>query len=439
MKKLSLITKDARIAQDCIEQVARQLAPEIDRVDAVQGTDYTSDYSSVNVPFDQERYDHIHGIIKEKQALQPDLLVVIGIGGSNLGTMAVQQALHGQLYNELNPKLKVYFVDSVDDEYVHTVLGIVKLALHNQQKIILNVVTKSGTTTETVANFLIFLDLLKKFNSFEYKKHVVVTTDYKSPLWHIAHNEGFACLEIPQKVGGRFSVLTAVGIFPLGMLGINTAALLHGARDMVIQSSATECADNPAALSAIIKYLYYQQGVRINDLFVFGQSLAGIGRWYRQLVGESLGKTITRDGKKVEIGITPTASVGTTDLHSVGQLYLGGPRDRLVTFARAVQPNHAVRVPELSEYDKLVPSIQGKKLSAIMTAIYEGTVAAYGQEKRPFMQLIIPQCSAYYVGQVMQMYMIEVMYLGFLLEVNPFDQPQVELYKVQTRKILAHE
>ncbi|MGE0009304.1 MAG: hypothetical protein AB7F19_02070 [Candidatus Babeliales bacterium] len=439
MKQLSINIKGSRVKETDIERIARKLHPEIKRIQAARTTQYTTDYSSINLPSDQERYDAIHRVINEKKALKPTILVVIGIGGSNLGTLAVHQALQGVLYNQTSPELKVYFLESVDSEYVYTLQELVKNALQCKEQIILNVVTKSGTTTETIANFMLFLELLKKFNPFEYKKSIVVTTNYQSKLWHVAQQEGFTCLEIPEKVGGRYSVLSSVGLFPLGLLGIDTAALMRGARDMVDTATQENVHENQAALSAIIKYLYYEQGIRQHDFFVFGQSLYGIAQWYRQLMGESLGKTATHGGKEVHVGITPTASCGTTDLHSVGQLYLGGPSDRLITFARATDSAHAVCVPALPEYEKLVPHIQNKKFSTLMAAMFDGVLAAYAKEARPYLELVIPQLSAYYVGQVLEMYMIEMMYLGFLLHVNPFDQPHVELYKEQTRKILAHE
>ncbi len=439
MKQLLIDTKGARVTEHEIQKVGTKLQQEIERVSAARGTEYTTNYSSINLPSDQERYDHIHHVIKEKKALKPTILVVIGIGGSNLGTLAVHQALQGLLYNQMDPELKLYFVESVDSEYVHAVLNIVKAALHRKEEVIINVVTKSGTTTETVANFLLFLDLLKKNNPLDYKKNIVVTTNYQSNLWQVGTKEGFTCLEIPEKVGGRYSVLSSVGIFPLGMVGIDTQALMRGACDMVATAIHTDVQKNPAALSAIIKYIYYERGIRIHDFFVFGGSLQGISQWYRQLMGESLGKTTMHNGKKVEVGITPTASVGTTDLHSVGQLYLGGPRDRVITFARVIESAHDLTVPELLIYEDLVPYIEHKQLSALMAAIFDGVLAAYKEDQRPYMELLFPQKSGYYIGQVLQMYMIEMMYLGFLLGVNPFDQPHVELYKEQTRKILAHE
>ncbi len=439
MKQLSINIKGARVTEHEIQEVALKLKPEIERIHAARGTEYITDYSSINLPSDQERYDHIHHTVNEKKALKPTILVVIGIGGSNLGTLAVHQALQGLLYNQMDPELKLYFLESVDSEYVHGVLSIVKAALHRKEEVIINVVTKSGTTTETVANFLLFVDLLKKYKPLDYNKNFVITTNYQSAIWLMGTKEGFTCLEIPEKVGGRYSVLSSVGIFPLGMVGIDTAALMRGACDMVATATHKNVQENPAALSAIIKYIYYERGVRIHDFFVFGVALQGISQWYRQLMGESLGKSAMQNGKKVEVGITPTASVGTTDLHSVGQLYLGGPRDRVITFARVIESAHDLAVPELLIYEDLVPHIQDKKLSVLMAAIFDGVLGAYYQEERPYMELLLPQKSGYYIGQVLQMYMIEMMYLGFLLHVNPFDQPHVELYKEQTRKILAHE
>lgn len=438
MKQLFISAKNARIEAPDIERAGKRLQPEFARLQVARSAGYSTKYSSINLPFDV-CYDQVHKVVAEKKELHPKILLVIGIGGSNLGTLAVHQALQGMFYNQMDPELKVYFLESVDSEYVYTLRELVKKALHRNEIVLVNVVTKSGTTPETVANFLVFLELLKEQCPTQYTKYIVVTTNFNSKLWQLGQKEGFTCLEIPEKVGGRYSVFSAVGLFPLGLIGIDINALLRGARDMVDTGTKTEIAQNPAAVSAIIKYLCYEQGIRIHDFFVFAESFKGIALWYRQLMGESLGKTSHQEGKEVEVGITPTASVGTTDLHSVGQLYLGGPRDKLITFARVVESAHSVIVPDIRGFDALVPHISGKTCASLMAATFDGVLRAYAQDERPFLELVVPQMSAYYVGQILQLYMIEMMYLGYLLNVDPFDQPHVELYKEQTRKILANE
>ena len=193
---------------------------------------------------------------------------------------------------------------------------------------------------------------------------------------------------------------------------------------------------NPAAISAAIQYLHYESGKNISDLFLFANDLESLGKWCRQLMAESLGKEFNKKGETVNIGITPVISMGSTDLHSMAQLYLGGPNDKFTMFLRVENSNSQVKLPNLREYSKLVNGIQGKSLESIMSAIMEGTKAAFRKGKRPFMEVKLPCKSEYYIGQFLQFKMIETIYLGFLLGVNPFDQPNVESYKEETRKIL---
>jgi len=154
-------------------------------------------------------------------------------------------------------------------------------------------------------------------------------------------------------------------------------------------------------------------------------------------MGESIGKEFNKYGKKVFSGITPTVSIGSTDLHSMAQLYLGGPYDKFTTFVRIERNNSSIKTPNLEEYSALVDKIQDKSLREMMDAIFEGIKIAFKKEKRPFTEITLPDKSEYSIGQLLQFKMMEIMYLGFLLDVNPFDQPNVEMYKTETRKILA--
>ncbi|HEB41507.1 MAG TPA: hypothetical protein ENI08_00615, partial [Candidatus Dependentiae bacterium] len=361
------------------------------------------------------------------------------IGGSHLGTAAIHEALYGKFYNEQNPAIKVYFADTVDTDYIYDIILLVEQEIEKGHHIIINVVSKSGRTTEIIANFEIFLYLLQHYRTIDYHHYVVVTTDENSPLWDLAEEKGLSRLAIPKKVGGRYSVFSAVSLFPLAMLGVNIDQLLAGARTMVAASMDTDIFANNVALSAAILYCQYQKNITIHDTFLFSVDLENVGKWYRQLLGESIGKERDRQGNKVFVGITPTVSIGSTDLHSVGQLYLGGPYDKFTSFISVQKSKSNIVVPVLDEFEQLVAQIQGKRLSLIMDSVLEGVYAAYQKSKRPFISIVLPEKSAYYVGQLLQFKMIEIMYLGYLLDINPFDQPQVELYKKETRKILAHE
>ena len=374
-----------------------------------------------------------------RKKLEPTALILVGIGGSNLGTIAIHEALHGRFYNEKNPPIKLYCADTVDSDALSDQLALVEFELKKGNNIIINVVTKSGKTTETIANFELFLSLLKKYKPDDFYQCVVVTTDQDSPFAYYARKEFFSVLEIPKKVGGRYSVFTAVGLFPLGMLDVDIAQLLAGAQAIMPSCIDENVVENPAAISALIKYIHYQQCININDLFIFYTSLNNVGLWYRQLMGESIGKEFNRSNQRVEVGITPTVSIGTTDLHSVGQLYLGGPRDKFTTFLVVDQFATDLTIPVMPVFEEFVEKIQGKKLSVVLDAVLKGVQAAFKTNKRPFVTVHLPFVNEHMLGQLLQMYMIEMIYLGYLLEVNPFDQPNVESYKKETRKILAHE
>jgi glucose-6-phosphate isomerase len=270
----------------------------------------------------------------------------------------------------------------------------------------------------------------------DHENCITVTSDKDSELWNIAIREGFNVLEIPKRVGGRYSVFSPVGLFPLGLLGINIERLLNGAKSMNEACIDTNIENNPAAISATIRYLHYVSGKNISDLFLFANDLESLGKWCRQLMAESLGKEFNKKGETVNIGMTPVVSIGSTDLHSMAQLCLGGPYDKFTTFLSVENSNSHVNVPRLKGYSELVHGIQGKSLESIMSAIVEGTKAAFRKGRRPFVEVKLPCKSEYPVGQFLQFKMIETIYLGHLLDVNPFDQPNVESYKEETRKIL---
>jgi glucose-6-phosphate isomerase len=424
------------ISDSELEKAQNGLLQEIEHIAAARNTGYTTDYASAHLPFDEELLKTTCAAAKEKKHLQPTTLVVIGIGGSNLGTIAVLEALRGKFYNQ-QQNIKVYFVDTVDSDNVNNIAQLVEHELESGENIILNVISKSGTTTETIACFEVFLEILKSHRPYNYHQFVVATTDQDSALWQLGKKEEFALLPIPKNVGGRYSVFSAVGLFPLCFLDIDIKKLLEGARSgFEIATAQTETINN-AATSAILIAQHYRLGRIIHDTFLFSVALESLGAWYRQLSGESIGKAFDKEGKKVNIGLLPTISIGSTDLHSVAQLYFGGPDNRFTSFISVAKNASDVVLPNYQEFEVLVGHIQGKSLATIMDAILQGTQHAYNNDKRPFVSWILPEKSAYYIGQWMQMKMIEIMYVGYLLNVNPFDQPEVERYKGETRKMLA--
>src|SRR5579872_717348 len=436
MKTITLdYEKTGGIDETTLKDAQKTLEPEIERIHQTRERAYSNEYASVNLPFDENLIKTIHATVKAKKALQPTALVVIGIGGSNLGTLAVLEALCGKFYND-HHDIKVYFVDTVDSDQTNDIAQFVERELETGNNIIINVISKSGTTTETIANFEIFLEILKSHRPYNYYHFVVATTDENSALWNLAQAEKFTQLAIPKRVGGRYSVFSAVGLFPLCFLDIDIEDLCAGAQHGFLACTHKKMAKNPAALSAALIAMHYHKGNIIHDTFLFSIALSSFGAWYRQLSAESIGKAYNKQKQLVNTGVLPTISIGSTDLHSVAQLYLAGPYNRFTTFVSVESNQTDVLLPDYKNFETLVPKIQSKTFSCIMNAILEGTKRAYHHDNRPFVSAIIPEKSAYYIGQYMQIKMIEIMYLGYLLEVNPFDQPQVESYKKETKAIL---
>src|SRR3989344_489577 len=395
--------------------------------DVASKNNYESDEASINLPFDEELLKEVTNLKEKKVTKNLKYIFVIGIGGSNLGTKAIYDSIFGYydiIEKERYPKL--IFLDTQDV----AVLSKTKTLINNlssKEEILVNAISKSGGTTETVANLEVVYEVLRnKFGAID--DRIVITTDEGSKMQKAAEAKQIDALTIPQKVGGRYSVFSAVGLFPLVASGFNIAELRRGAQNMRNVCLRKMSEDNPAAISAAIIYLHYKQGKNINDNFIFLPQLESFGKWYRQLQGESIGK----DGK----GITPTVSMGSTDLHSVGQLYLCGPKDKITTFIYGENLQDQTSVPGKAVFN-LVDVISGKPIQKIMNAIVGGVKIAYQKQTAPFMEVVLNGTSEESLGEFMRFKMIEIMCLGKLMGVNAFDQPQVELYKTETKKILS--
>jgi len=430
MNEITFSTEHTGITEHDLKPLEEHLNEEIGRISAAWASGYDTEYASLTLPSDQDLLSRVSRLAENKKGLDPAMVIVAGIGGSNLGTLALMQALG--IGNEL-----LYCADTVDAPYIARLKEKADQHLQEGRQVIVIVISKSGSTTETIANAQVFVSLLKKHRA-DYHNYVVIISDDHSPLAEVAHEHSFSYLAIPKHVGGRYSVFSAVGLFPLALLGVDIEALRKGAQSMKEPCTALELARNPSALSAATLYQLYQKEFRIHDTFVIGHALFGIAQWYRQLMAESIGKSENKQGQMVHVGITPTTSIGSVDLHSVAQLYLAGPNIQSTTFI-SVANKQDVSVPSDTAFDNLVPMIQNRTLNQIMNAITKGVQKAYMHANRPFMTIELPEISAYHCGQLLQMKMVEIMYLGFLFDINPFNQPQVEWYKKETRKMLSHE
>jgi len=417
------------ISTDEILRESKRLEKVLSFANEATKTGYATDFASINVPSDKTFLEGSKKLAERFKDVK--LIVVVGIGGSNLGTVAVQQAIQGKITSS---KTKILYADTVDSDYIANIITVMERELKAGNEIVLNCITKSGTTVETIANFLILLNVLKKYKR-DYNEYVVVTTDKHSKFYFVAKKEEFHILELPVKVGGRYSAFTHVGLFPLALIGVSVNRLIEGAKSIKRVCLSTNILKNPAALSALIMFLQYRRGKNIANLFLFSNELEGVGKWYRQLMGESIGKERDFLGRLINAGLTPTIAIGSTDLHSMVQLYLGGPNDKITTFITLKNVKNKLAVPKHKDYMHLA-RVQGKNLSFIMNAISGGAKKAYLNKHLPYMDIELTERSEYCIGQIMQMKMFEMIYLGYLLNVNPFDQPNVEEYKEETRKLL---
>jgi glucose-6-phosphate isomerase len=229
MKEITFSYENSLISDDEIINLNKIISEEIKQLKDASEEFYDNDRASINLAFDKEAIQNVKNVINEKGSLNPSYLVVAGIGGSILGTIAVQEAVLGKLYNCKKTDLKVLYADNIDSDLISDIISIIEPALINGEKVIINGVSKTGGTTETIANFEVLINVLKK-HCENYEKYVVVTTDKDSKFYNFAHEQGFNVLEIPKKVGGRYSVFSPVGLFPLGLLGVNIDKLLEGAR-----------------------------------------------------------------------------------------------------------------------------------------------------------------------------------------------------------------
>lgn len=355
-------------------------------------------------------------------------VVVLGIGGSSLGPKAVITALGGPFHNlapkEKRPGARVFFPDNSDPATFAGLLDLLDLS-----KTCFVAITKSGGTAETLAQLLVVRERL----GAKLKDHLVVITDpEKGALRQIAHAEGFKTLPVPPKVGGRFSVLTAVGLVPIAAAGFDARALCAGADSMRLRCEEPSLRKNPAYLLGGVHHLFDQRGRNIHVLFPYADALREVGDWYVQLWAESL-------GKNTEVGPTPIRAVGATDQHSMLQLLMEGPQDKLVTFVAVEERGIDLPLPgHWAEYAE-IGYLSGKSMGELIDAERIGTAAALAEAGRPSMTLRLPRIDATSVGELLFLWEAATAFTGFLYGVDPFDQPGVESSKKITQGLLGRK
>ncbi len=350
-----------------------------------------------------------------------DVLVCIGIGGSYLGARAVIEALTPFFSANTGPEV-IFAGHHLSGAYLKQLLGYL-----DGKSVYVNVISKSGTTLEPAIAFRVLRGWMsERFD--DASKRIIVTTDAsRGKLNELRNAHGYRKYVIPDDVGGRFSVLTPVGLLPISAAGIDVRELFYGAAESARQLSST--ADNPALEYAALRYLLHEDGFTTEVLAVFEPRLFAIASWWQQLFGESEGK----DGK----GVFPAAVQYTTDLHSLGQYMQDGRRNVFETFLVERSPEAGLNVPAVSGPEDGLEYLVGKPVSHVNQKAFEGTARAHTEGGVPNVTLSIERAAAAELGSLIYFFEHAVAVGGYLLGVNPFDQPGVEAYKTAMYQLLG--
>lgn len=388
-----------------------------------------------NLPFDEDMIESVNRFATEKRERFRNF-VLLGIGGSALGPIALHSALNHPQYNLLpacqRQGCRFFCPDNVDPDLVGGVLDVIE-----PEETLFNVVSKSGSTAETAAQMLIVMDMLKRDLGSKWRDHMVLTTDPEQGLLRkLAQDENIASFSIPSRVGGRFSVLTPVGLLPAAMTSIDIAGICSGARKVHRTVFNRSIGDNPAALLAGILYLAQTvKGLPIHVIFAYSNRLYYVADWFRQLWAESLGKRFNLQGDEVFTGPTPVKAVGATDQHSQVQLYIEGPRDKITLFLGAKRFDRKLNIPR-AEGQPENNYLADADLGHLLNVERRATAYALTRAGRPNMTLVLDSIDAEHVGALLYLLEAATLYAGGFYGVNPLDQPGVEAGKIATYALM---
>lgn len=366
-----------------------------------------------------------------------EYFVVLGIGGSALGPIAAFQAICHLHYNDL-PKRKrkgpkFYVEDNVDPERMTALLDVIDV-----EKTMFNVITKSGSTSETMTQYLIINDILTSKLGDKAKDHIIATTSKATGnLIKIAQKEGYKTFYIPDGVGGRFSELCPVGLFPAAVNGIDIKSLVNGAKYMDEQCQSSNVKKNPALMAGTLQYMAMQKGKNISVMMPYADGLKYIADWYCQLWGESLGKNKNLDGSACNKGQTPVKALGVTDQHSQVQLYAEGPFDKVITFIGVDEYRSEVKIADGCEEFPNVNFLCGHTMNELIQAERKATEYAITKAGKMNHTIMLPQLNEFTLGQLLMFFMLKTAYTGALLGIDTFNQPGVEEGKNATYALLG--
>ena len=396
---------------------------------------YTLPESSLRIPFDEPLFEASRTLAKTVVGPKLSHILHIGIGGSNLGARALYEVIKGTSSFRVPTML---FLDTCAPELIANTSEILLREVSEKEEILIIIASKSGTTTETIVNASVLIAALEN-KLGPLAERIVCITDEHSGLWSIAKENKYHCLSVPKIVGGRDSVCAPMGMFPLLCLGVDGEAFLRGAR-RVVDDCVERRGESDAFRFANDIYSWQAKGTFVFDFFAFHPELEAMGKWYRQLFAESLGKAVTINGEATTHHIVPSVSIGSTDLHSAEQLYMAQPQISARIFVRVAGRKEEQRqVVPGGALISLVENIKGRTPAEIMNAIYAGVVEAYRVRNISFSELALDNLEPEALGALMQFFMCGTMYLADMLKVNAFDQPDVEVYKKNMKNILDNK
>ncbi len=368
--------------------------------------------------------------VKEYAALVEnrfDNILVLGIGGSALGGLAVTEALLKPYWNFLSKEQRnnfprIFFLDNIDPDSMEALLEMLDL-----KKTLVNVITKSGDTAETMAQYMILKDRLEKELGDDYRKNIVATTDKRTGiLRQISEQEGYKTFVVPDDVGGRFSVFSAVGLLPFALVGIDIDEIINGVKDMDLALKNTDIYHNIAAQNALIHYLLdVKKGKNISVMMPYSSRLKYVSDWYAQLWAESLGKNKNLNGEDVQVGPTPVKALGATDQHSQIQLFNEGPNNKVIDFIRVENFDTNLEIPKIFEYTG-IGYLGGKTMNSLMNAEADSTKITLSDYSRPTVTISVDKITGYNMAQLLYMFEVQTAIAGALYNVDAFNQPSVE-------------
>ncbi len=385
------------------------------------------------LPDDTAMLQEVETLAKSLQG-QFDDVIVLGIGGSSLGGLTVITALQHpyRTFQGRGDGARVHFIDNVDGDVISGLCSVL-----NPARTLVNVISKSGTTTETMAAYLYCKTWLQSAVGDAWNNHIVATTDVsKGILRPMVNKYGFKSLPVPADVGGRYSVFCPVGTFPAAMAGLDVQAMMQGAAQ-ADADFAKPALENDALKFALVNYLFAARGKNMTVLMPYSTRLRYLPDWFAQLWAESLGKKVSRTGETVHAGTTPIKTIGTTDQHSQVQLYSEGPTDKLFTFVRVTNASTGTVIPNAEPTEPDMNYMGGKTFHSLLNAEQSATANALRENGKPNLTISLDSVTEEPLAHLMQTLMYATAVMGELWNIDAFNQPGVELGKKFTYALMG--